>query len=342
MIILEYTNIQNRILWLKYWNLTSPKEIYANPEYVNLYSNDNAKACCLVYHSDFGSVMYPVLVRDIDDVYKDIINPYGYGGPIFWNVSDIDLLTKDFYTELKQWAISNNVVSEFIQCYINLPVSDNYTGVNEYCKDHISVDLQCSEEDLWHSFKPKVRKNVKRAIKNNLTIKIDEDGDYLQGFMDIYFSTMERRNAKEYFYLKKKYFDLLITNLKGQFCFFHVFLDDVMVSTELVLVSDNNLYSFLGGTIEEYFKYRPNDFLKYEVMKWGIKNKKSSFILGGGYTPNDGIYSYKLSFAPNGECPFYTEKQIFIKDEYDRLVKKRKDKDSDFDENSKFFPLYRM
>jgi hypothetical protein len=29
------------------------------------------------------------------------------------------------------------------------------------------------------------------------------------------------------------------------------------------------MYSFLAGTVAEYFELRPNNFLKMEAIKWG-------------------------------------------------------------------------
>ena len=37
-------------------------------------------------------------------------------------------------------------------------------------------------------------------------------------------------------------------------------------SGEIILIAGDTLYSYLGGTLSDYFKYRPNDFLKIEVM----------------------------------------------------------------------------
>jgi hypothetical protein len=85
---------------------------------------------------------------------------------------------------------------------------------------------------------------------------------------------------------------------------------------------------------------RPNDFLKYEIIKWAQKKGLIRFILGGGYGYDDGIFRYKKSLAPNGIYSFYVGKKIFDNDKYEELLNIKKSEVS-FDGNTTFFPAYR-
>jgi hypothetical protein len=61
---------------------------------------------------------------------------------------------------------------------------------------------------------------------------------------------------------------------------------------------------------------RPNDFLKWEIMCWAKNAGKRRFVLGGGASPNDGVFQYKLSFAPGGAVDFYLRKRIVWPEKY--------------------------
>ena len=114
--------------------------------------------------------------------------------------------------------------------------------------------------------------------------------------------------------------------------FFHAHKDGKIVSTELVLVSRDDIYSFLGGTDSVYFYCRPNDFLKHSIIGWGIKNDKKRYVIGGGYNcETDGIYEYKKSFAPLGDSRYSCYKIVFDPDQYDLLS----------NGNNDYFPFYR-
>ena len=110
-------------------------------------------------------------------------------------------------------------------------------------------------------------------------------------------------------------------------------------------MSSKSIYSFLGGTIAEYNSMRPNNFLKHEIIKWGTKNGKLNFILGGGYKKDDGIFKYKKAMAPDGEYDFYLAKVIHDPEAFQLLVlkklnwKKMNAKTSHIE--SDFFPSYR-
>jgi lipid II:glycine glycyltransferase (peptidoglycan interpeptide bridge formation enzyme) len=128
--------------------------------------------------------------------------------------------------------------------------------------------------------------------------------------------------------------------MEGQYVYFHVLCEGLVISTELVIYGTENSYSFLGGTNRNYFQMRPNDFLKYEIIKWGHEKGLKRFILGGGYGTDDGIFRYKKSLAPNGIYNFYIGKKIFDEEKYNKLVNVRKH-EANFDSNSGFFPVYR-
>ena len=151
---------------------------------------------------------------------------------------------------------------------------------------------------------------------------------------------MERNRANNYYYFPESYFKDINLNLMGNYAYFHATMDKKIVSTELVLFSDKYAYSFMGGTLSEYYSSRPNDFLKVEIIRWCKESGKELFVLGGGYTKNDGIYQYKKAFSPNSTADYYVGKYIHNHDIYDKLVSLRAQEKKD-DKNTTFFPAYR-
>ncbi|MEP6622104.1 MAG: GNAT family N-acetyltransferase, partial [bacterium] len=204
-------------------------------------------------------------------------------------------------------------------------------------------DLELSMDQLWMMFEHKVRKNVKKAQRAGILVEHDE-GERLESFLSIYQHTMDRRDAHERYYFPREYFERLHATLPGQFRYFHAIREGSVLSTELVLVSSENVYSFLGGTREDAFEHRPNDILKHAIMDWAVSQGKRHFVLGGGYAPDDGIFRYKLAFAPDGRRPFYVGRRILLPAAYARLVERRtllRREHEDAPSSSGFFPAYR-
>ena len=152
---------------------------------------------------------------------------------------------------------------------------------------------------------------------------------------------MNRNNASNYYYFGQQYFEDIANLLPNNYIYFHVLKDNKIISTELVLFSERYAYSFLGGTIADYYDCRPNDFLKNEIIKWCYEQGIQQFILGGGYHKDDGIYRYKKGFTPDEDVPFYIGRHIFNQDIYQQAISKRQQADASFDINTPYFPAYR-
>ena len=125
----------------------------------------------------------------------------------------------------------------------------------------------------------------------------------------------------------------------------HVFDGEEIISTELLLLSSDTIYSFLGGTLACAFDKRPNDLLKHEVCRHGISAGMEDFVLGGGYGRRDGIFRYKLSFAPSGTVAFRGGRAVHDPERYGHLIERRRRYEHapgrEWEPRETFFPAYR-
>jgi lipid II:glycine glycyltransferase (peptidoglycan interpeptide bridge formation enzyme) len=193
-------------------------------------------------------------------------------------------------------------------------------------------DLAPNPEELWMDCEHKVRKNVKKARRAGVTIELDATGERLDDFLRLYERTLERRDAPARYRFPREFFE----RLPDARIYAHALHDGEVVSSELVLLSQLNAYSFLGGTASEAFDLRPNDLLKWELILWAKQAGKRRFVLGGGYGADDGIFRYKRSFAPHGLVPFFTGSRVLQPELYDELTERAGGTGEDA-----FFPAYR-
>lgn len=343
----------DRKTWTDSWRQWPGREVFGHPDYVRLYAGPCARALCASASNGTGCVLYPFLLRALggepycdaslrDNV--DIATPYGYGGPFCWGSPWNPDSARAFWMDFDAWACRSRVVSEVVRLSLFPETLLHYPGDRRVRSQNV-VRLLDSEEELWRDFEHKVRKNVNKARAAGVTVQVDEIGDRLDDFMAIYTATMNRRNADETYYFPRTYFERIQTDLKGQFAWFHASVGGTVVSTELVLVSANRIYSFLGGTDAAWFHVRPNDLLKVEIMNWARNSGKTEFVLGGGYAVGDGIYRYKLSFAPSGSVPFSIGSRVLDATAYERLVEARRTfavkQGGQWQPNSEYFPVYR-
>lgn len=336
-------------LWINTWIASGFCEVAAHPQYATLFSRECDYTYCVVMQCPTGLIMLPIILRPLyaeewagdDSPYYDIDTPYGFGGPYIKGDCNMTI----FWEQFDQWARNNGVVSAFFRLSPFVADMKKFTGTVETVGGNVIRSLTEGKEDIWRDYNPKVRCNVRRAEREGLYVEIDRTGKRLDDFMNIYYGTMERRNALAQYYFKKDFFQSIVKNLVGNFVFFHAIHCGKVISTELVLVSQDNLYAFLGGTDAAAFGMHPNELIKHTIVTWGVDQGKKTYVLGGGYAGNDGILRYKKEFAPRGIVPFAIGKRIYNESIYQDLCEKRKryevENAQKWDEKVSYFPQYR-
>ncbi|MRT93453.1 GNAT family N-acetyltransferase [Ancylomarina sp. 16SWW S1-10-2] len=346
MQILQAKNKNDYNEWVSIWSNWKGKEIYAHPDYLSLYG-DCSEAMCAILVQNNLTVLFPFSIREIElDVYQDsdekkfydIITPYGYGDVYVIGEGDSVTVKTEFHLNFKEWASSYGIVSEFVRFNLFSKSVDDYHGEIIHNSDNIVCDLTKGEEQIWKEFKPKIRQNARKALKAEVSIEFDSKGERLDSFLQLYYGTMKRRNALDKYYFKKEFFEMIHKKLKGHFIYFYATHNGIDVSVELILISDENIYSFLVASDEASFHLHPNELLKNEIIKWGISKGKKNYVIGGGYGKNDGLFSFKKDFSPTGILPYYVGKKIYNHDVHDKLVVSS---GVEILDDANFFPLYR-
>lgn len=335
-VITEYS-IENQKKWNEVVHSFHDYEVFYLAEYSYAFMKENPQngiPVLFYYENGEDRAVNVVFKRDIAldkkfenripiGEYYDLITPYGYGG-FHGRIDDYEELNRSY----SAFCVEKHYVSEFVRfelfskysSHYSLNRSDSYVESRTH---NVVRNLEMPIEDIWMDFKQKVRKNVKKASRYGLEIILDETGAYLDEFLRIYHGTMERTNAETEFFFSREFFETL-NEMHGNYMYFHVMYDEKIISTELVIYGSENCYSYLGGTDSEYFDMRPNDFLKYEIIKWASNKGLKNFVLGGGYGSDDGIFQYKSCLAPNGVTEFYIGKRILDSGMYDYLCEKRR------------------
>lgn len=294
--------------WLAAWTRTG-REPFAHPAYVALFAREGDEPAALLWEGAGGTVLLPLVLRPLPaglwdgEGWRDAVSPYGYGGP-FGQTED----WAAFYSELLDWMQRERVLTAFLRASLEtVPPQLTLPGYEAlHLSDNVVVDVRRPAEEQWRHYEHKVRKNVNKARRAGLRTEIQPDFRHLDAFLNIYHGTMQRREAGEWYYFELPFFQIFENELPSSFVLAEVFNPaDELVSTELVLQSGRSLYSFLGGTRKEAFAHAPNDLLKHAVIEYGHATGRTSYVLGGGYTPGDGIFRYKRSFDVDGVRPFY-------------------------------------
>ena len=278
--------------------------------------------------SENGSVLlYPFVRRNVGRLLEghtaaeglyDTTSLYGRGG-VVGKASRQEL--QEFHDALGQYLKDQHVFCSFDRFH---PVIGNHANAPEVGKvmdvgGFVVVDLRPSIEDVQQSFKASVRKDIRKAKRNDVECFYEGGNEHLETFLDIYYGTMDRNKAGEFHYFSKSFFSDLANALSGQFKYFYAMHDGKVVSCELVLYHGDYSHSFLGGTKKEALPLAANPMLKMTILETMQALGCKYFLLGGGYEPNDGIFAFKKAYAPQGVFPSYIGGTQWRADIYERL-----------------------
>lgn len=343
------------VTWAQVWARTAARRPHDHPGFLALQRSPQDHAVAVVYTVGESRVLYPFYWRSLDLLpYGDgtpaihLVSPYGYGGPLFEGPQELHESVSMAFEEAFHEALAlRGAVSEFVREDIfDGRLARRSIGERRTQQPNVAVRLDGSPEEIWGRYKHKVRKNVNAARRANLRVRFDSVGEGLEDFVRVYHATMERTGAARAFFLDIGRFRALNDSLgrEGGLLYVHVLDGDTVVSTELVLLSADCMYSFLGGTLASSFEKRPNDLLKHETILWGRARGFRTYVLGGGFSPGDGIYAYKQAFDPEGVLPFQVRRVQHDPERYQRLVELReayeREQGRDWVPRDDFFPAF--
>lgn len=318
----EVLKMDSRDKWLdllERWKGAEP-DIHYRPEYCGLYIN-SGEPRLFVYREGSNAVIYPFMLRRINsfaglagklesDLY-DVTSPYGYGGPLATGGAG-DGTWENFHLSFEEYCASKNIVTEFVRYH---PLLENHRRACKYMEvvkasSVVYVDLRQTDQEIWSGYLRNNRNNIKKARREGLEVILEEEPAHFEDFLSVYHHTLERNGASPSYYFGREYYSMIHNNLRGHFLYAHTIKNGEVISTELLLYNKTYIHSFLGGTLEEYFEYRPNNILKHEAICWAKNRGIRYYVLGGGYHDGDGIFRFKRTFSKDGVLPFYIGKKV--------------------------------
>lgn len=324
------------------------KDIYFNENYGKLYEKiENGKAKIFKYEDENGIVSNQFILRKIpikinQNEYFDIVTPYGYGGPIIEkckNNKKNELVT-NYIRAFEKYCDTKKIVSEFIRFHPILNNANDFKEVYnpQYIRKTLGTNLNKFDDPVASEFSKHCRKNIRQALRKGISYKITKSPDNLNTFRKIYYSTMDRNHATDYYYFPERYFDNILKFFKENIILVEAIFEDKTIASGLYFIYNKTIHIHLSGTLSEYLYLSPAYILRYAVTLWGKENDYKLIHHGGGRSNSeeDSLYKFKKQFAKNTEFDFYIGKKIWNGEIYNKLCEIK-----NVGKNEEYFPAYR-
>ncbi len=342
--MIKLFNLSRSEKWDDIVSSFSNYDVYYLSGYVKaFYIHGDGEPWLLYYEAQGLRAIYVYMKRPtaIEGEY-DSVTPYGYGGVLFeGDTSDANLHA--FWKAYTDEMDKEHIVDNFVRYH---PVLENaipmkaISNVIDLGKT-IAMDLT-SPDVIWENIHSKNRNMIRKAEKNGIVIEHGQGMDLFDKFIDIYNATMDKDHAEEYYYFKRPFYESIHNDLRNNYELFFARLEDKIIAMSIMIYANDHLNYHLSGSDIEYRNLAPSNLLLYRAALWGCEHGMKTFHLGGGVgSGEDNLYKFKAAFNKNSDYQFSIGKEVFNQEQYDELVKIRRESDSAFDETSSFFPLYR-
>ena len=191
-----------------------------------------------------------------------------YGGPCTLYNQVEELLFNEACSIVDKYKMDYLEIRGARKINLNIPTSKN--------KVSLTINLDTSPETLWNNFKSKHRTNIRRAYKNNISVK-SGGLELLDIFYKILSESWRDHGTPLY---NKSYFHNILAEFDDRIRIYIAFHNDIPIATAFNGHYKDTIEGMWAGGKAEYRKLQPNHVLYWEMIKDGCENGFKVFHLG--------------------------------------------------------------
>lgn len=332
------------------WVKSVEHDIYYTAAYHQLAVEQGEGSAWLAVYSDSQNcLLWPYLIRRIDDTYDDAHAVYGYTGPIGNGLDDPEFMAKAWAELNKLWQ-SQNLVSIFFRYH---PLLENYKcmanshgeaapegGEVFFLGSSVSIDLLLSASERQSNYAKNTRQEIKAARRKGLTVSLDTEWENIDAFVELYKQTMQKNQAEDRYMYDAEYFGRLRTALRGHSHLFIAWHESHIAGVLLTTICGRYAQAHLTGVAAEFARLSPLKVLIDSAADHLAGLGAEQLHLGGGRGGwEDDLFQFKSRFSKirhdfrSGRYIINSEVYGKLSQPYSHLGAERREK---------FFPNYRI
>lgn len=265
------------------------------------------------YRDELGEVIDVVMEKQISslDFYRDaslpkLQNPADivsaeYNGPIVHaDANTASEVFRRFRSSLGEYYRSHEIVTEFVRFHPFQSAVDHVREIEECVSvsEVIYIDLCQGYDTAKHEYRKGHRAAVTKAGRLGVNVRfVDPTEENIGRLTALYTDTMRRRNAIAERARSHGFFESLFRCLGKNALLVEAQLGEQCCVSAVFLLGQGHVWYMFAGTNPDLKSIDGGILLLDRVAHWAAESGYSTFVLGGGWSLGDSIYSFKRGFS---------------------------------------------
>jgi lipid II:glycine glycyltransferase (peptidoglycan interpeptide bridge formation enzyme) len=179
------------------------------------------------------------------------------------------------------------------------------------------LNLSENEDEIFSSFKANTKRNIKRAINNEVRVEVCRTLDSIKEFYRLNCMTRKRHGLppQPFHFFKKVYEHIISQNLGIVILASH---EKTFIAGAVFFHFGENAFFKYGASDKNFHHLRPNNLIMWEVIKWYSQNGYKSICFGRTEPENNGLRRFKSGWGAKERVEKYFKYDIrkneFVRD----------------------------
>lgn len=193
---------------------------------------------------------------------------------------------------------------------------DVIPSLSHYTHD---LNLQQDEEQIFNNFKGNTRRNIRKAIKEGVEVRVDNSFESVKEFFRLNCMTRKRHGLPpQPFRFFENIYKHVISDKKG-FTSIAIFKKKIIAGAVFFQFNKDAIFKY-GASDMNYSRLRPNNLVMWEAIRWYINHGFENLSFGLTYLENQGLLQFKRSWGTTenliNHYKFDHKKSTFVRDEF--------------------------
>jgi hypothetical protein len=166
------------------------------------------------------------------------------------------------------------------------------------------LDLSKGETEIFKSFKGNTKRNIKQALKEDMSIDLYNSFESVKEFYRLNCITRKLHGLppQPWHFFKK--IAQHVISLKNGFVVLASFQNKVIAGAIYFQFGNQVIYKY-GASDKKFQKLRPNNLVMWEAIKWSVENGFKQFSFGRTERDNLGLLQFKRGWGAKEEVVRY-------------------------------------